>query len=74
MSDEELHPLAALRTKRPSDKAIAAAVWGRSHCQFHTATQCNFIEDILHDAERIDRGEPSWFDIESARYDAMGKS
>lgn len=65
------HPLAELRTNPPSDDAIAKAFWGRSHCQFHRAENCQFVEDIIADAHLIDAGEPSYYDFESARYKAM---
>lgn len=76
--EDEIHPLAQEPFRRfksgkpPSDRAIALAVWGRSHCQYHNAANCQLIEDIIEDAEAIERGEPSWYDIETARYDSMG--
>jgi hypothetical protein len=68
---EDLHPLAKLRNNPPSNEAIAKAFWGRSHCQFHTAEECGFVETIIEDAHLIEAGLPSHYDIESARYEAM---
>jgi hypothetical protein len=68
---EDLHPLAKLRNNPPSNEAIAKAFWGRSHCQFHTAEECSLIEAIIDDADLIDAGLPSHYDLEMARYEAM---
>lgn len=75
MKSSDIHPLAALRAQAhrpiPSDAAIAKAFWGRSHCQYHDAENCQFVEDIISDAELIEAGEPSFYDFETARYNAM---
>lgn len=74
---EDLHPLAKLRMHAgqqiPSDAALARAFWGRSHCQFHSAENCQFVEEIISDARLLDAGEPSFYEIESARYEALDK-
>lgn len=57
-----------------SDQAIARAVWGFVHCQYHGDLEmemCRASSAIIHEAERIQRGEKSWYEIESARYEAM---
>lgn len=69
---EDLHPLAKLRNNPPSNEAIAKAFWGRSHCQFHDAEHCDFVEMVVADAHLIDAGKPSHYDFEAARYEALG--
>ncbi len=75
--ETEVRPLAMPlhRRVRPSDHAIALAFWGRSHCQFHNKDECGMIEEIIGDAERIDRGETSEYYTEHGpgMRDADGK-
>jgi len=54
---------------RPSDQAIASAVFGGAHCQYHPDghENCATFAWILWEAERIERGEQSWYEQESAR-------